>query len=503
MADLADLESLRALIAALEESNTTLKESYAVLEESNTTLEENYAVLKENYAITEARALLVARDCSVSGLAKILATIKECQLSDVPTDVLDNYLRQPDASNTSREYVCSSASRVTAHQLGASTMQISKVRLHMMQGTQSRVNLKELELDEIELAKLVCESLFNSDDEEMNNFVQDQSAILRELRKAFYFRYKAGNKFTETAEFQPIFIDFLGPIVERCLGGVALSAQKNKLEGKLFIGDDENRVTEKEVNGHTDVLVLRCKELADDWTDSNVLKFHVELKSPFGALYQCSASAAKEQVVIETEIIAKMLLGDSSRRVLGALTDLFAIAIVVREAQRDEKSDDQPITYMSSRQLEPRAFLMRLLLLFCDLEDVAWRDLLSRSKTIVDTAAVEDDNPEAGEGDEGRNEAIANPSQDGAAADEDEAASGRAHLARNAKRSHFHTSKGQEQEEDEDEDEDEDEEGRAEAIKQLFQWEARRLGLAYLSESELNARNSAMPRFQHKEFPLL
>jgi hypothetical protein len=136
---------------------------------------------------------------------------------------------------------------------------------------------------------------------------------------------------------------------------------------------------------------------------------------------------------------------------------------------------------------------MRLLLLFCDLDDLAWTDLLSHSNTIVDTA-------EAGEGEEG----IANPSQDGVAADGNVAASGRARLTSSAtKHSHFYTSKGQAQGENEDEDEDEDEEFRAEALKKLFQWEASRLGLAYLSASELNSRNSAMPRFQHKEFPLL
>jgi hypothetical protein len=311
-------------------------------------------------------------------------------------------------------------------------------------------------------------------------------------------------RFTETAEFQPIFIDFLASIVERCLaGGVALSAQKNKLEGKLFIRDESNIETEKEVNGHTDVLVVRREESAADWTDSDTLKFHVELKSPFGALYQRSANAAKDQVVIETEIIVKMLAAEGSgrcRRVFGALTDLFAIAIVVREAQGDDESHHQPITYISRRRVDPRGFLLRLLLLFCDLEDVTWRDLLSRSMTLIDTAAAEDDDAEAGEGGEG----IANPSQDGVAADENVAASGRARLTRSVvKHSHFYTSKGQAQCEYEDEDEDEDKEGRVEAIKKLFQWEASRLGLAYLSASELNSRNSAMPRFQHKEFPLL
>jgi hypothetical protein len=197
-------------------------------------------------------------------------------------------------------------------------MQISKVRLRMMRDTQSRVFLKELELEETELAKLVCDSLFNSDEEEMNCFLAEQSAILQELRKAFHFRFDLNARFTETAEFQPIFIDFLGPIVERCLaGGVALSAQKHKLQGKLFIRDESGIETEKEVNGHTDVLVLRRNELDDIFTDSDALKFHVELKSPFGALFQCGANAAKDQVVIETGVIAKMFSVYSSRRVLG------------------------------------------------------------------------------------------------------------------------------------------------------------------------------------------
>ena len=485
MAAAVDTESLLALIATLKAENAVLEDKVAGLEAEK--------------GILETRA--VFRDCvlSTKSFCDILELIVACQFPDVPKDVLDEYLSQQDASNTSREYVCSSSSHVSAHQQGASTMQISKVRLRMMQYTQSRVFLRELNLDEIELEKLVCDSLFNCEEEEMDSFLAEQSAILQELRKAFYFRFNAKARFTETTEFQPIFIDFLGPIVERCLaGGVTLSAQKNKLERKLFIRDESNIETEKEVNGHTDVLVLRCKEPTANFTDSDALKFHVELKSPFGALYQCNANAAKDQVVLETEIIAKMLSEESSRRALGALTDLFAIAIVVREAQGDDESHQQPITYISRRRVDPRAFLLRLLLLFCDLEDFTWRDLLSRSMTLIDTAAAEDDDAEAGEGGEG----IANPSQDGVAADENVAASGRARLTRSVvKHSHFYTSKGQAQ--CEYEDEDEDEEGRVEAIKKLFQWEASRLGLAYLSASELNSRNSAMPRFQHKEFPLL
>jgi hypothetical protein len=38
-------------------------------------------------------------------------------------------------------------------------------------------------------------------------------------------------------------------------------------------------------------------------------------------------------------------------------------------------------------------------------------------------------------------------------------------------------------------------------MRKLFQWEASRRGLAYLSASELNART--VHRFQHKDFPLL
>jgi len=197
-------------------------------------------------------------------------------------------------------------------------------------------------------------------------------------------------------------------------------------------------------------------------------------------------------VVIETEIIAKMLPGDSSR-VLAALTDMFALVIVVREAHRDENGHDHPITYISSRRVDPRLYLLRLLFLFCDLDDVAWTELLSRSQTPVDTAVSGDDGAGAGVGGEG----IANPGQDGIAADKNAAPSTHSHFTRSSAKHHnFHIGNGQ------DEDEDEDEERRAEAIRKLFRWEASRLGQVYLSASELNSRKSAMPRFQHKNFTL-
>ena len=82
-----------------------------------------------------------------------------------------------------------------------------------------------------------------------------------------------------------------------------------------------------------------------------------------GTLYQRNANVGKDQVVIETEIIAKMLAAEGSgrcRRVFGALTDLFAIAIVVREAQGDEEGpmSNPPSTYISRRQVGPRPFLL-------------------------------------------------------------------------------------------------------------------------------------------------
>ena len=490
----------------LEEKNNTLEEKNNTLEEENKTLKEDKTVLEKDNSIATARADFGRCDYSTKSFAEILVLIASCQFPDVPQSVLDNYVQQEGASNTSREYIDSSASHVTAHQQGATTLQISKIRLHMMQNTKSKVTLMELELDETELESLVSNSLFNFDVAAMNNFVTEQSATLQELRKAFYFRFNDSRKFKETSEFQPIFIDFLKPILDCFLtGGESLSAQKHKLVGTLFIGDENNEEAEKEVNGHTDVLVLRRGESAASWTDSDSLKFHAELKSPFGTLYQRNANAAKDQVVIETEIIAKMLAAEDSgrcRRVFGALTDLFAIAIVVREAQGDEECPmpNPPSTYISRRQVGPRPFLLRLLLLFCDLDDDVWSDLLSRSKTIVDTRTDEVDDAEVGD----MEEETANPSQDDqhGAADENVPSNGPAGRTRSqTDHSHFRTSKGRDHLQDEEEDEEDEEGGSDACIRKLFQWEASRRGLAYLSASELNART--VHRFQHKDFPLL
>jgi len=491
-------QALQARIAALVDER-------AKLEEEIKTLKEDKTVLEKDSSIATARADFGRCDYSTKSFAEILVLIASCQFPDVPQSVLDNYVQQEGASNTSREYIDSSASHVTAHQQGATTLQISKIRLHMMQNTKSKVTLMELELDETELERLVSDSLFNSDDEAMNNFVTEQSATLQELRKAFYFRFNDSDKFKEISEFQPIFIDFLKPILDCFLAeGEALSAQKTKLVGTLFIGDENNEEAEKEVNGHTDVLVLRRGESAASWTDSDSLKFHAELKSPFGTLYQRNANAAKDQVVIETEIIAKMLAAEGSgrcRRVFGALTDLFAIAIVVREAQGDEgPMPNPPSTYISRRQVGPRPFLLRLLLLFCDLDDAVWSVLLSRSKTIVDTRTDEVDDAEVGD----MEEETANPSQDDqhGAADENVPSNGPAGRTRSQiGHSHFRTSKGRDHLQDEEEDEEDEEGGSDACMRKLFQWEASRRGLAYLSASELNART--VHRFQHKDFPLL
>ena len=194
-------QALQAHIAALveknntlEEENKTLKEEKNTLKEENKTLKEDKTVLEKDNSIATARADFGRCDYSTKSFAEILVLIASCQFPDVPQSVLDNYVQQEGASNTSREYIDSSASHVTAHQQGATTLQISKIRLHMMQNTKSKVTLMELELDETELEGLVSDSLFNSDDEAMNNFVTEQSATLQELRKAFYFRFNDSDK---------------------------------------------------------------------------------------------------------------------------------------------------------------------------------------------------------------------------------------------------------------------------------------------------------------------
>ena len=131
-------QALQARIAELEKKNNTLEEKNNTLEEEIKTLEEEKntmakleeenKTLKEENSIAKARADFVRCDYSTKSFAEILVLIASCQFPDVPQSVLDNYVQQEGASNTSREYIDSSASHVTAHQQGATTLQISKIR---------------------------------------------------------------------------------------------------------------------------------------------------------------------------------------------------------------------------------------------------------------------------------------------------------------------------------------------------------------------------------------
>ena len=382
---------------------------------------------------------------------------------------IDEYLGASDAANASTLYINASDSHVSEYQISSNRLQISRVRSKMLQNTESKLNIRLWELDEQDIIEVILDcSVFNSHDD-MEIFITEQSKILETLRRAMHFQFEStGSCCNEVTEFQPLLILFLEPFAEYFRSGsVVKCAQSLLLEGSLFIGGDSHEKVEKIIKGHTDVIVFDTHE--DQTMDHMVC--HLELKPPCGPLHHSHSFKEKDQLMIESEIIGQMLANNF--RVFGGITDLFAIAIMVRvpfhlldnDSGSNNSNSNRPVSFISHRVVHSRSFLLRLMLLFGIYDDTQWSRLLSRSKTMLvlnDNEEEEEEN-KCSEGDKPPR------TTDGNVASRTRAA------AAIRVRSSFYS--------------DDNEDILAESTKRLLQWECKRHGLSYLSEDELNRRN--------------
>ena len=541
-----------------EEERRGREEVEARLEQVETLLEQ------ERRSREEDQARLSFRDGLNRGfesLEKLLELCDRGNYPSIPHTYIDNYCgAKSDEANASTCYINASESRVSDNQISLNNLQISKVRTKMLQGTESKLNIRSWELDDQDVIKAILECAVFDSENEMNIFITDQIENLDKLRRAIYFLYEStGHCCDEVNEFQPLFILFLEPFAalfknrrrqtdtdhesetSSCVVKVEC-AQRVLLKGKLFIGDDTHASVDKIVRGHTDVIVFERKEGQGDndivshqsesegnnsALDSELAEMvcHYEVKSPCGVLHHPKCFREKDQLLIESEIIGQMLTKEnnspssSSKKVLGGLTDLFAIAIMVRvpashcrhvleyaNGQKESTGGPSnsnsniqgPISFISHRIVHPRAFILRVMLLLGNYDDDQWIQLLSRSHTLLELNDYDEEEEEEKEFE--KNESVGeNPGPPPAPTDNANiigptSASTSASKFRGHGRSRGNDTSSFSFYSDNHEEKVE------ESTRRLLQWDCKRRGLAYLSKDELNRRNEIGPQYVSKFF---
>jgi hypothetical protein len=139
---------------------------------------------------------------------------------------------------------------------------------------------------------------------------------------------------------------------------------------RLFVGGSQGSQIKRFVSGFTDLIVR------SDEHDGRFL-FLAELKTPGSDLSHSGAFAAKDQLVFELELFASMECNHYPPLVLGGLLDMNAIAVAARKV--DESDDSLATFYISPRVMEPRAFVLRVLLLLCGDKESVWEKILPLS----------------------------------------------------------------------------------------------------------------------------
>jgi hypothetical protein len=171
---------------------------------------------------------------------------------------------------------------------------------------------------------------------------------------------------------------------------------------------------------------------------------------------------------------------NNQRRVLGAITDLFVIAIMVRVPKMlpvdGDSLNNRPISFISHRVVNSRSFLLQLMFLLGDYNDNQWTQLLSRSNTSIEL----NDLKEEKEGEKGRDEKCLEENKPHPSSKNDKENNVASRTRSNISASTFAIDAFCS---------DDREDFIADSTKRLLQWECNRHGLAYLSEDELHRRN--------------
>ena len=421
------------------------------------------------------RLTLTSTIGSISSIEELLELAERCNLPDPDEDFERDYLLVGGDQNTSAAYV-SQQSSIVDSQLRQGDLALSHVRLRMTAGTRSAITLRTLDLT-IDLEPILCEVLFGRDNEKFQTFVNAKVSVLMTLQRAFYHvlvRSGGSGRVNELQELQPVALLFLESIVKYFHPeSEGRPAQRERLEGTLTVNGPNNTTSVKNVGGYTDLLFgSSCTPGVEN------LFFHMEVKPPRSSLYQSGAFKAKDQLIFETAMIAQMT-GDT-QSVMGGLFDMFTLAILLRVPAQGM---DGPIFYISHRVTDPKAVILRVLLLLCKDKEAVWSLLLPGSTEIADLvddeagAAADAADDDADDAAEGGDECDGKVSGDviGGGCENSFAVGSAAYLkAVSAQREVWRDMDRKEEYEH--------------SLRRLFAWDNTRKGLSNLTAAELNKR---------------
>lgn len=366
-------------VAATMEMEALQAEIVRIQAENVKVTAENVKVTAENVKVTARLCLFSTSGSSCGDLFELLELIGKCDLDPLPLSYLDDYIRVSNDSDTSGTYVRLDKSSVTS-QNSAGNLPLQKIRRHMTQNTDSEVALRALALDEVDLEGILCSALFGEDESAFNAFVAEQVDVLGKLRQALFHLGRRRDSVEptsvrEVSELQPIALLYLEEQARRFHHAAHISpaqAASERLSGEIFVGTSKETQTKQNVSGFAD-LIARSSE------HDGTFLFLVELKAPFSDLRHSGAFAAKDQLVFELELFATMECNNRPALALGGLLDMNTIGVAARKEENGVAT-----FYMSPRVTEPRAFVLRTLLLLCGDKDAVWEQILPLSTREVE-----------------------------------------------------------------------------------------------------------------------
>jgi hypothetical protein len=183
--------------------------------------------------------------------------------------------------------------------------------------------------------------------------------------------------------FQRFMSTFISNLPETLQSTAVIEANGLTLQTNVQLNDGR----EINVSGHTDVFI--CNPTEQDSNGQNPvpafyrLMFLVELKLPNSSLNRCDVYQARDQTLMETEMVARMQARHRSLAaqatetistvefetiVKSCYTDMYAISISIRIPQHLVPSATTRIYLVESRLVDPDKYIKRLLLLFCNLD---------------------------------------------------------------------------------------------------------------------------------------
>ena len=223
------------------------------------------------------------------------------------------------------------------------------------------LDLKHMEIEDLKLEHIIMASLFNENPFIYNDFMIFAQDLLKQVRHALYYCYKASIILNETTHFQPCFSLFVKVLLEK-LPPSGFTSVFNvtgmKLESKINVFTSKDLISFEEytLKGKGEVL-FTSDEGAPSQEAGGCQKFRqlsaTELKLPFCGLRHQS-HFHRDQVIGQLMCLASEVCEHVP--IASALTDLFAISVVLRDADAHY--------FISSRVVELRAYILRLLILF-------------------------------------------------------------------------------------------------------------------------------------------